>query len=110
MVDGTVVQGMVDPELVEGVAVIHPSADKFIGRNMAVGIHETEDVIVVQAVHILETGNLGQVIGRAVISDGGVEFGFRVSATSVAGRQGETVVVSFQLRGGESQTVVAGGE
>ena len=98
MIDGAVVQGMIDTEGMERVAVIHPAADELIGGNMAVRVDEAEHVIVVQPFHVLETGHLAQIVGRVLLGHGGVELRFRIGVTTLRGEQVETVGFALQRR------------
>ena len=110
MVNGAVVQGMIDTEGVERVTVIDPAADELIGGNMAVRVDEAEHIIVVQPFHVLETGHLAQIVGRAFLGHGGVELRFRIGVTTLRGEQVETVGFALQRRRCQGQRVLAHGE
>ena len=98
MVFCAIVEGVIDTEFVEGVAIVDPAADEFVGGDMAVGIHVAEQVVVIDARGAAEAIHLLQVNGRAAVGHGGVQFGFRVAAAAVGVVEHKTGVGVFQTR------------
>ena len=110
MVLGAIMQRVIHPELVERVPVIDTATDKFIGGDMAVGVHVAKQVVVIDAFGLLETRNVFQVNGGACGIDTGAEAGFGVVGAAVSGVQGKAGVFCFQAGGGQGKAVIGGGQ
>lgn len=96
MIDGVIVQSVIDIEGVEGVVIVDLVIDKFIGGDMIVGIDEVEYIIVVQFCYVLKMGYFMQVIGWVFFGYGGVEFCFWVSVIVFCWQQMKMVCWVFQ--------------
>ena len=109
MIDGAVVQRVVYAKLVKRIAVVHLTADEFVGGDMGVGIDKAVEVAVAQTAggHAVgEQGHITQIKRRTVLVEQcRVQFGFRIVGAAAGRLQHELGVDTGGCRVGQAEQV-----